>query len=421
MTAEAHFVAEYGRVKAALAGADVAWLAAEREAAMARFRELGLPSTRLEAWRYTNLNPLKKLEFAPLNGAGEASPVTIEPGVARLVNGHFAGAGELPAGVRVDGLADLLAHEPAALAGRLGALTAPGDGVIALNAALMQDGVVLRVAPGARVDAPLTLEFAGSGGARTVPHFPRVLIVVGQGAALDLVERHGGTGAYLADGRAEIFLEPGARLRHVKLLGDDRAAFHLWSSQIEVAAGAAYDGFVLTAGGRISRQDIAVRLAGPGGRCDLAGAYLGVGDQVIDMTTLIDHAAPECTSREVFKGVLDDRARSVFQGTVQVRAGAQQTDSHQLSRALLLSDQAEANAKPALEILADDVKCGHGATAGELDDEALFYLRSRGIPEPAARGLLIEAFLADVIDGIAVAPGREAARAVLDRWLKGRF
>jgi Fe-S cluster assembly protein SufD len=212
----------------------------------------------------------------------------------------------------------------------------------------------------------------------------------------------------------------GAHLDHdLMQAAGDRAA-HVATTLVRIGKDATYDGFAFTLGAELSRAEVHAVLEGPGGDCRVDGAYLGRGGQHIDNTTLIEHASPHGRSRQVFKGVLDERARGVFQGKIVVRRGAQKTDGHQLSRALLLSEAAEIDAKPELEIYADDVKCSHGATAGEIDAEALFYLRSRGIDEDAARGLLVRAFLAEAIEAIPVEPVREEFIEAVAAWLEAR-
>ena len=206
-------------------------------------------------------------------------------------------------------------------------------------------------------------------------------------------------------------------LRHYKLQNEHPAAYHIAASRVAAAAGSTYESFVLQLGGRLARNEIAVRFDGPGAECRLDGAYLLRGIQHADNTTLLDHAAPRCTSRELYKGVIDDQARGVFQGKILVRRDAQKTDGHQLNKTLLLSRAAEIDTKPELEIYADDVKCSHGATAGELDEDALFYLESRGIDPATAQAMLVEAFVAEPVERIAHPGARDAFAAMVAGWL----
>ena len=212
---------------------------------------------------------------------------------------------------------------------------------------------------------------------------------------------------------SEILIEEGAALRHYKLMAEGDQAFHIAMAHVRVAARGRYESFVLADGGRLARNEIRVRLDGPGAACALDGAYMGRARQHSDNTTFMDHAKPQTTSTELYKGVLDGYARGVFQGRILVRPDAQKTDGRQTSRTLLLSEGAEIDTKPQLEIYADDVKCSHGAVAGELDEDALFYIRSRGIPEEMGRHMLIAAFLDEVVEQIASEPVREAFQGVV--------
>ena len=236
-----------------------------------------------------------------------------------------------------------------------------------------------------------------------------------------MIEHHVGLGigATFANHVAEAYVGEGAILRHYKVQREGAEAFHLSNSVAKVGKDACYDNFILTTGARLARNEVRVAL-GLGSSCNVNGAYMIGGHQHCDTTTVIEHREPHCTSREVYKGVIDDTARAVFQGKILVRHGAQKTDGYQQNRALLLSDTAEIDAKPELEIYADDVKCSHGATAGELDDEALFYLRARGIDKETARGLLIGAFLAEALEEIPEESVREAFQGIIAGWQNAR-
>ncbi len=418
------FVAEYEAAKGGLPGGGLDWLPALRGAALARFAAAGLPTQRSEEWRYTSLAPLARLAFAParatLNGVAASVLPWLLPeaaGAHRLVfvNGRLrrdlSAPGTLPAGVSLTGLAVALEENPVMLVGRLGAVgDIEGQPMLALNTALMADGYVLRLARDVRLEHPVELLFVALAGGEPVSYHPRGLVVAESGSSATIIEQHVGMGRgiTLANMASEILVEDGAALSHYKLAADGAEAFHIAASAVQVARGGRYESFVLTHGGRLARNEIRLRLGGPGASCALDGAYLGRRRQHIDNTTFIDHAAPETTSRELYKGVLGGYARGVFQGRILVRPDAQKADGQQTSKALLLSAGAEIDAKPQLEIYADDVKCSHGAAAGELDEEALFYLRSRGIPEAEARHMLVEAFLAEAVERIASAPVRAA-------------
>jgi Fe-S cluster assembly protein SufD len=299
----------------------------------------------------------------------------------------------------------------------------PADhALVALNAALMADGIVLEIAPGVPLAEPLELLCLTLPGDAPIMAHTRHLVALGSGAEATLIERHLalGAGEYLANGATAIEVGAGATLRHYKLQDEGPVADHFHTSWVETAADAVYDSIVMTVGARLSRNQIRARVNGSGARIRLDGTYMLRDRQHADHTTLIDHAAPSAESRQVYKGAIDERARGVFQGQIVVRQEAQKTDGHQLNRALLLSDEAEIDAKPNLEIYADDVKCSHGATAGDLDEDALFYLRARGIDIETARGLLIAAFLDEVVGDVEDAATRALFEARVERWVAER-
>ncbi len=426
-------VAQYGALKPTLPGAKAGWLERLREGALERFAASGLPTPKVEAWKYTNLNALAKLALVPAaqarNGiAAEALPWLLphaaKPQRLAFVNGRLrpdlSALGTLPEGVTLAGLAAVLERGPDALEGRLGR---PGaieqQPLVALNTAFLADGFVLRLGRDTALDRPVELLFIGMPGAEPVAYHPRGLVLAEAGSRATILEQHVGigAGAYFANGVIEIELEDGASLEHYKLERESAQAFHIATTGVRLGRGARYESFVLAEGGRLARNEINVTLDGPGASCRLNGAYMGRARQHIDNTTMIDHAKPETTSRELYKGVLDNYARGVFQGRILVRPDAQKADGQQTSRTLLLSEGAEIDTKPQLEIYADDVKCSHGAAAGALDEDALFYLRSRGIPQDEARQLLVAAFVQDVVGEIASEPVREIFRRAAAGWV----
>ena len=410
------------------------WLERLRAGAGQRAAASGLPTPRRESWKYTNLRPLEKLAFGPR--AQEQISIDRLPSLLphgqsaqRLVfvNGLFradlSACAGLPEGVRAGSLAEALAEGRGNdLAGLLGQI-AEGGGqdqpMLDLNTALMADGFLLQVAAGVRIDLPIEVIYLGAAPREPQAFHPRALIAMEENSRAIVVEHHAciGDGAYFANHGCEVRIGEKAELRHYQVQAEADDAIHLANLHVEVRAGGVYDSFVLTRGARLTRNEVCVRLAAPGAECHLNGVYMLRGDQHCDNTTTIDHLAPETTSREVFKGVLDDRARGVFQGKIVVHPDAQKSDGHQLSKALLLSDRAEMDAKPELEIYADDVKCSHGATAGDIDRDALFYLRTRGIAEEAARHMLIEAFLSDTINSLAAEGLCPALMSSVGHWL----
>ncbi|MBX6321207.1 MAG: Fe-S cluster assembly protein SufD [Rhodospirillaceae bacterium] len=425
---------QFAAVAPSLPGAALPWLRQRREQAIERFTSLGLPTPRTEAWKYTNLAPLLKPGFRPVAGpngyAAGAADATLPDAAARLVfvNGLLRqdlGAGpDLPPGVTLLSLEQALHREPDLLATHLGgAAPAEGRPLVALNEAFMAGGYVLRIAAGTAVDRPLHLVFVAHADGAALAFHPRNLVVAEAGSRVVLVETHlGGEDAQAwANPVTEVFAGPGASVEHHRFHDEGAAAFHVGLTAARLAEGASYDSLVLATGGALSRHEIHVALAGERARCRLLGGFLMRGRQHVDNTTEVVHAAPRTTSRQLYKGALDDEARGVFQGRVTVRPAAQKTDGHQLCRTLLLSRRAEMDTKPELEIYADDVKCSHGATGGELDDSALFYMRTRGLDEAAARRLLTEAFLAELVDGVACAATRSGVEARIARWLAAAF
>jgi len=404
------------------------WIEALRRDALAGYREQGLPTPRSEAWKYTNLRRLARIAFEP-SPVDDAPLAQIPDGAANLdgayravfVNGRFDASlsmlDNLPKGVEIGGLA---AADPDLLEPHLGRIADTSQHPLAaLNTAYMDDGLYMRLADGVELDAPLHLVSIARASDSALRFHPRHLIVLGANAIATLVEIHIGTGETFANTVSEIDVGAGAMLNHYKLQNEGPDAFHIALCQVRLADRAHYDGFVLQTGARLARNEIRVHL-GNRVECRLNGAYLGRGDQHIDNTTFIDHAEPNSTSREVYKGVLDDTARGVFQGKILVRRDAQKTSGHQLNKTLLLSRGAEINSKPELEIYADDVKCGHGATTGELEEDALFYLQARGIAPDQARALLIAAFVGEAVSEIQAEGPRAAFQAVVDHWLGAR-
>jgi len=338
-----------------------------------------------------------------------------------LVNGRVAPTlakiGNLPKGVTLGSAAEIAASHPA-LAARLLDRTdiAGGQAFASLNAAFFADGFILTLDPGVVLEKPVEI-IHWVDAAESSLHL-RNLIQLGADSCATIIESYAGSGHYWTNAVALVELAAGAALHQVKVQDEARDAIHFGQVRASLAADARYESFVLTLGGRLSRHDSFAAFAGEGAACGLFGAYLLRGEQEATNATFVDHAVPKCTTNEVFMGVVDERAHGVFLGKIAVRPQAQKTDAHQLNKNLLLSPRANVDTKPELEILADDVKCSHGATVGDLDENALFYLAARGIPADEARRMLIEAFAADAIDRI---EGDSALRAHLlkhvHRWL----
>ena len=382
-----------------------------RAAAAEAFQRTGLPGPRVEAWKYTNLRPLMRAAFAePMSPVSDDQMLDGVPRLApaRLVfvSGHYrADLSEPPA----SGFATF-AERPE--------LWGLGEDrpFAALNTMLAEDGLVLDIPAGVDAGAVQLASLAQPVPGRVIAFHPRHIIRLGAGARLVLIETAQGEGDYLHNAAFDAHVGEGAELTLLRLQDESPAAFHVSTSIVELAGGARFDSFVLTLGGRLARAETHVRMAGAGATAHVGGAQLLSGNQLGDITTVIRHEAPRCASRQPVRNVLTGRARGVFQGRIEVARGAQKTDGYQMSQALLLSPDAEVDTKPELEIFADDVKCSHGATVGELDAEQVFYLRSRGIPEPEARAILVRAFLAEALEAVTHEPTRAALEAAVERW-----
>lgn len=357
---------------------------------------------------------MKAAALAPWRLAGATHRIV-------LVNGAFAPGlsdiGALPPGAWLASTAQTLAERPDLVADALAESDAAGRQPFAsLNAAFFADGLVLALEPGTVLDKPVEMIHLGGSAAPCSFHL-RSVILLGAGSRASLVESYAGEGAYWTNAVTALRLEAGAALTHVRLQDEGREAIHFALARAALDRAARYDAFGLTLGGRLSRHDIQVRFDGADAACRLDGAFLLRGEQEATVATFVDHAAPGGTTRELYKGVVDDRAHGVFLGRIAVRQDAQRSDAQQTSRNLLLSRRAAVDTKPELEILADDVKCSHGATVGDLDPAALFYLRARGIPEAEARQLLIEAFAVETLDRLEDGALRAHFAAHLTRWL----
>jgi len=409
------------------------WLGELRRAGAARFEGLRWPTPRDEDWRFTDLGPIAKAGLGPARAPGVISRGDIEPFLfghaewPRLVfaNGRFQPAlsslSGLPAGARVGSLAALLAEAPELLEGTLGRLAVQpaAAALVGQNAAAFADGYALLLPANAVLEAPVHILFLADARAGGGAVHPRNVVILGANAAASVVESY----VALADGVAltnavtEVDLADGARLDHCKVQRESTQAFHLATLEVRQARDSYLNSFSFAEGAALSRTNIYTSLAGPGAHATLYGLYVGEGRQHVDHQTRIEHAAPNCTSWEVYKGILDGHAHAVFNGKVFVQPEAQKTDGKQTNKNLLLSDTAKVDTKPQLEIFADDVKCTHGATVGSLDAAPLFYCRSRGIPEAEARTLLTYAFAADVLEEIRSRPVVDHLEELMRAWL----
>jgi Fe-S cluster assembly protein SufD len=414
--------------RARAAEAEPQWLSEQRDAALARFAALGFPTRREEAWRFTNLRPLESVTFPPAREGAALAPEQAAPwrlaGPAHrlvLVAGRFAPElseiGPLPEGAWLAPTARTLAERPDLARQAFDETdTSGGQAFTALNAALFADGFVLALEEGVALDRPVEIIHYGQAEAPASLH-TRSAVLLGARSRATLVESFAGEGPYWTNAVAVLRLGPQSELRHLRLQDEGADAIHLAAIRATLGRAAQYRSFTLTVGARLSRYDAFVRLDGDKAQCNLDGAYLLRGEREATTATFVDHVAPGGVTRELFKGVVGDRAHGVFLGRIAVRPDAQKSDALQLNRNLLLSPRAAVDTKPELEILADDVKCSHGATVGDLDEAALFYLRARGIPEEEARGMLIEGFVVDALERIEDRAMREHFARHLGRWL----
>jgi len=397
------YVADFDRVAKTLPGfADL------RRKAMARFAEKGFPTGREERWRFTDTTPVTELHFKPAAGTANPSQFAgLAAGALKalqitFVDGRFAPAFstlDLPAGVGVASLADVIKSAPEVVAPFV---LVPEEPFELLNTALFRDGAVLRIGDGVTVDRPIHVLFLSSLHGEPYAMHPRMMISLGRDARASVVKSYLGPsgGTYLLNAVTTAALADGSSLDLTKVQRESPQAFHFESLDVRVGRGAAFTHHSISLGARLASNDFDVTLEGEGAECSLFGLYEVAGQQHVDHHTTIDHAKPNCTSRELYKGVLDGRARAVFDGRIIVRPDAQKTSAMQTNKNLLISKEALVHTKPQLEIFANDVKCKHGATIGQLDADVLFYLRSRGIGLAEARRLLIHAFASEIIDTV---------------------
>lgn len=410
-------------------------IAAMRADAFDRFKQQGLPHRRIEEWKYTDLRAAMR-EFMPLAGMPDAAAKDRATSAGDLLSGvdarrlmfvdgafvpELSDLEQLEPGLTIRSLAEALADNDALVAQHVGKVVTIDDPAVALNTAFMGDGAVIHVAAGAAIARPVHLVFATTGPAPAAT-FMRSLVVIDDGARATIFESHTSAAgcADQVNSAFEFVVGNKARLDHVKIVGGVSSAIHVASLMASIGAESQFETFAFVTGGAVVRNQMFVRIDGKSTHLAIRGATMLKGRQHADTTLVVDHAAVGGESREVFKSVLDDESRGVFQGKIIVRPHAQKTDGKMAAHALLLSEDAEADAKPELEIFADDVQCGHGATTGALDEDLLFYLKARGIPTKEAESLLIQAFVGEAVEPIAHDGVKEALMAAAVRWLEER-
>lgn len=417
-----------------------AWLQTLRESSFAEFERAGFPNVKQEDWKYTNVNSIAKTNFVPVlttNGtalsqgadqSGLAPFIYEEARESRLVfvNGmfreEFSSKSALPKGLLAMDLREALQdveHEKTVREYLEHPVLA--NGFAALNTALFTSGLFLKIPRGVTVEAPIHLLFVGEGAPESSPPaaFPRVMIVAEENSSATIVESYASPSddsVYLTNAIVDLSLADGARLQHYKIQRESMAAFHVAATRAELGPNSGYHTTTINFGAALSRHDIRVQMDHAGAECSVDGLYMVDNAQHADTHSMIDHRQPNCTSRQLYKGILDGQSRAVFNGKVFVRHGAQQTDAQQTNKNLLLSNQAQVDTKPQLEIFADDVKCTHGAAIGQIDEEEMFYLESRGINPALAKNMLTYGFAEEVIERIGIASIRRTLdEAVLNR------
>jgi len=438
------------------------WVESLRDEALANFIEQGIPTRRLEEWKGTNFAPLGVMDFTRVGGAAHAlgevaSQTTTSTTTAahELVfrDGRFDAAASrrsnLPDGVRALSLAEVLETEPELVEGRLGLLAdLKRQSLVALQTAFLEDGAVIVLDPGTQLSQPLRLRFVStadnttettettkttkttetteasevSGAIHgTSAAFPRLLVLAGEGSSATLLQEHltAGVAPGFTAFVAEFFLAEGARIENVQMQSEGAERIHFSSVHVRLDRDARFDSHVFSIGNGLSRSELEVRLAEPGAETNLRGLFIGRDRGHTDHFTTVDHAAPECTSDEEYRGVLGDHAKGVFRGRVIIRPGAQKSDTRQSNPNLLLSDHASIDTKPQLEIYADDIRASHGSTIGQLDSDALFYLQTRGIGAADARLLLTSAFAHGIVDRIVDEDLRRIVARGVDTALRG--
>ena len=417
-------LAPFERFEAEDATRQPSWLFPARKAGLARFAELGFPTVKDEDWRFTNLAPLTQLPFHPTLNRPESEPLQGDLTHLPLhrvagpryvfVNGHYSESLSQPAtpveGADIRPLSAALRDNVPLLEKHLNRYTsAEDDAVAALNTAYFTDGIYIHVKRGHKVTEPVQVLFLSTLDQAGTAIHPRNLIVAEANSEVTLVESyyHLSDGAYLTNSASEFVVDENAKVEHIKVQDESLNAYHLSTLHADLGRSCRFHSHSLALGAKLSRNNLRTRLGGEGISCVLNGLYLTKGEQLADHHMIVNHASPRCESHEYFNGILDDRSRGVFHGRILVQQIAQKTDAKQTNKNLLLSDDATVNTKPQLEIYADDVKCTHGATIGQMNEEAIFYLRARGIGESFARRMLMHSFAGEIIDRIECEPIRE--------------
>ena len=430
------YLTAFSQFEAGLNGKRASHVHELRRAGIARFAETGFPTTRDEEWRFTNVAPITRLPFRfpdpqPVETPSAeqvralclrlfgAEPASLLVFVNGRRAGHLSSTGATP-GLVVGSLSSLLNSHATLVEPHLGhVVNIQSSAFAALNTAFLDDGAFIHIGRGRAAEEPIHLLFISTAGADPVVSHPRILIVAEDSSRAAVVEAYASSGSTpcFTNAVTEIAMGENAVLDHYKVQQDTDSSYHIAMMGALLGQSSQFSSHSFSLGGGLVRNDVSARLNSEGIECTLNGLYLGAGEQVVDNHTAIDHAMPHCNSHEVYHGVLGGKASGVFNGKIFVRQDAQKTDAKQTNRTLLLSDEATIDTKPQLEIFADDVRCTHGATIGRLDENALFYLRARGIPKAAAENLLTYAFANEIVERVKVKPLRDGLEKLIFDWL----
>jgi len=421
-----------------LNGASASPVHAIRQAAISRFAELGFPTTHDEEWKYTNVAPIARVHFKPIFAGDKHAVAPNDVDVRQFafagthanklvfVNGHFSkefsSLTSLPKGAIVESIASTMRNKGDWVSRNLTAHF-HDNAFTALNTAFFQDGAMIHIPDNTVLDEPLYVFFISTGGESSFVSHPRSIVLVGKSSRLSLVESYLGQAntTYFVNTVTEVVAGEQSFVEHTKIQNEHENAFHVGSMHVQQRANSNFTSHSISLGAALARNNVAVSLDAEGIECTLNGLAVANGHQLMDNHTTIDHAKPHCNSHQLYKSILNGNAKGVFNGKIFVRQDAQKTDAKQTNKTLLLSDEATIDTKPQLEIFADDVKCTHGATVGQLDEEQVFYLRSRGIETGAARDILTYAFASDVINRVTTEPVRDYLGQLLhDRLEEGR-
>lgn len=424
-----HYLSEHTSLKGSLPGSELAWLNESREQALEQFSSQGFPTLRVEDWKYTSIRPIEKRQFKLAQDADHSvDAATLNEHLCKdmachlmvFVDGQFSkplsNFGELPAGVKINDFTTALKDDTETLKTHLGsAADTSRNGFAAMNMAFMSDGAFIEIEKNTNVELPIHLMFLSTGQHEEVTSQARILILAGESSQAKIIESYQSLedSVYFNNVTTEVKVGPNANIEHYKVQQESSKAFHIATLQVDQQRDSTFTSHSVSLGAQLARNDINAYMGDEGATCNLYGLYVTDGRQHTDFHTRIDHAQPHCTSNEFYKGILDGHSRAVFNGQVHVHPDAQKSDAQQSNNNLLLSKNAEVDTKPQLEIYADDVTAAHGATVGQLDENMMFYLRSRGIDYNSAHALLVYGFAHSVIEKMSLEPLQKHLEGVL--------